>query len=175
MVLPLPIILGLQMSWRQKIGLLAWFGTGLLTLGAAFARLIILVPSLKNADTTYVLAQGTLWLIVEANLIIICGTLPTFRIFLDRVAPGVLRDSTRSSSGDRASSGRKRHFGTMRYALGTIGSAQKPRQRLFDSIDELEFFEDGVRKGEHQAPSRGGRRACTECSSAKHSDMEASM
>lgn len=175
MVLPLPIILGLQMSWRQKIGLLAWFGTGLLTLGAAFARLIILVPSLKNADTTYVLAQGTLWLLVEANLIIICGTLPTFRIFLDRVAPGVLRDSTRSSSGNRVSSGRKRYFGTMRYALGTIGSAQKPRQRLFDSIDDLEFFEDDVRKGEQQAPSRGDRRACTECSSAKHSDMEASV
>ncbi|EXF86345.1 hypothetical protein CFIO01_00042 [Colletotrichum fioriniae PJ7] len=60
MALPLPIILRLQMSWKHKTALIAWFGTGLITLGAAVARLVILIPSLKNSDTTFVLAQGTL-------------------------------------------------------------------------------------------------------------------
>ncbi|KAH7014425.1 uncharacterized protein B0I36DRAFT_369383 [Microdochium trichocladiopsis] len=174
MVLPLPIIFRLQMSWKQKAALLAWFGTGLLTLGAAFARLIILVPSLKNADTTYVLAQGTLWLVVEANLIIICGTLPTFRIFLDRVAPWVLRDSSHSPSArssDNKPPEAKKWFGTMRYALGTFGSSQ-PKRRMFDTIDELEFFDNAPRRDDK---SSSGSRHQNEWESAKHSDEEAIM
>lgn len=59
MLLPLPNVIGLQLSWKHKAALVAWFGTGLLTLGAAIARLVILVPSLKTPDTTYILAQGT--------------------------------------------------------------------------------------------------------------------
>lgn len=135
MVLPLPIILRLQMSWKQKAGLVAWFGTGLLTLGAAVARLVILIPSLDNADTTFVLAEGTLWLIVEANLIIICGSLPTFRVFLNHVAPKILgesRSATGQSSGNVGGGS-----GNARYALRTFGSSQ-PKRRHFDTIDEIE-------------------------------------
>lgn len=135
MILPLPIILRLQMSWKQKAGLVAWFGTGLLTLGAAVARLVILIPSLDNADTTFILAEGTLWLIVEANLIIICGSLPTFRVFLNHVAPKILgesRSATGQSSGNRGGGS-----GNVRYALRTFGSSQ-PKRRHFDTIDEIE-------------------------------------
>ena len=148
MVLPLPIILRLQMSWKQKTAITAWFGTGLITLGAAVARLVILIPSLKNSDTTYVLAQGTLWLIVEANLIIICGTLPTLRIFLNHVAPKILGES-RSATGRRDESDNKgAGSGGMRYALRTFGSSQ-PKRRHFDTIDEIEhgdnFYGQDVR------------------------------
>ncbi|KAF6824287.1 hypothetical protein CMUS01_10322 [Colletotrichum musicola] len=136
MVLPLPIILRLQMSWKQKAALVVWFGTGLITFGAAVARLIILIPSLKNSDTTFVLAQGTLWLIVEANLIIICGSLPTFRIFLNHVAPMILGEgSGRGQSSDKGPAS-----APMRYALRTFGSSQ-PKRRYFDTIDELELFD----------------------------------
>lgn len=62
MGLAVPTIMGLQMSWKRKVALLAWFGTGLLTLLSAIARLVVLIPSLSSTDTTYVLAQGTLWL-----------------------------------------------------------------------------------------------------------------
>ncbi|OHE96904.1 hypothetical protein CORC01_07871 [Colletotrichum orchidophilum] len=134
MVLPLPIILRLQMSWKHKTALIAWFGTGLITLGAAVARLVILIPSLKNSDTTFVLAQGTLWLIVEANLIIICGSLPTSRIFLNQVAPKILGESAgRSSNGNKGTPP-----AGMRYALRTFGSSE-PKRRHFDTIDELEL------------------------------------
>ncbi|KAF9874988.1 hypothetical protein CkaCkLH20_07682 [Colletotrichum karsti] len=134
MALPLPTIYQLQMSWKQKAALVAWFGTGLITLGAAVARLVILIPSLKNQDTTFVLAQGTLWLIVEANLIIICGSLPTFRIFLNHVAPKILGEaSTRGESSNKGAAS-----GGMRYAMRTFGSSQ-PKRRHFDTIDELEL------------------------------------
>lgn len=139
MLLPLPSVLRLRMSWRHKAALIGWFATGLLTLGAAVARLVILIPSLKNPDTTYVLAQGTLWLIVEANLIIICGCLPTFRIFLNHVAPKILGES-RSSSGSGPSDNKATGSIGMRYALRTFGKGDpKPKRREFDTIDELEL------------------------------------
>lgn len=64
MILAVPTIVGLQMSWKRKLGLLAWFGTGFLTLLSAVARFVVLIPSLSSTDTTYGLAQGTLWLYV---------------------------------------------------------------------------------------------------------------
>lgn len=142
MALPLPIILRLQMSPKHKLAVVAWFGTGLLTLGAALARLVILIPSLQNPDTTYVLAQGTLWLMVEANLIIICGSLPTFRIFLSHVWPGLLGETRSSISADSESrrGGLRRPLRPvgMRYASRTFGSSGAKRKE-FDTIDELEL------------------------------------
>lgn len=62
MALAVPTVTGLQMSWKKKVALLAWFSTGFVTLLAAVARLVVLIPSLTSTDTTYGLAQGTLWL-----------------------------------------------------------------------------------------------------------------
>ena len=138
MVLPLPIIIRLQMSRKHKIALIGWFGTGLITLGAAVARLVILIPSLKNPDTTFVLAQGTLWLIVEANLIIICGSLPTFRIFLNYAAPKILGESRKTAISGNSGGNAANSAGGMRYALRTFGSSQ-PKRRHFDAIDDLEL------------------------------------
>lgn len=146
MVLPLPTIIGLQMSWKYKIALLCWFGTGLLTLGAAIARLIVLIPSLKDSDTTWILGPGTLWLIVEANLIIICGSLPSFKVFLNHIAPKVLGQSNNGSNGnggswDERNRNKKLMEGGFKYALRTFGSSQTKR-RQFDTIDEIEHGDD---------------------------------
>lgn len=141
MVLPLPIVLCLQMSWKQKAAVGAWFGTGIVTLIAAVARLWILMPTLKKTDTTFVLADGTLWLIVEANLIIICGSLPTFRIFLNHVSPKILGES-RSATGRSGGDNKASNSGKMRYAMRTFGSSQTKR-RQFDTIDELGYGDRG--------------------------------
>ncbi|SPJ80239.1 related to integral membrane protein [Fusarium torulosum] len=122
-ILTVPTILKLQMSWRQKARAVALFSTGFLTLGAAVARLVVLIPSLKNPDTTFVLAQGTLWLIVEVDMITICGSLPTLGVFLNHFAPRVLRESGPPAD--------------MRYALATFGGT--PNQgKLSHSHDSEE-------------------------------------
>ena len=117
--------------------MIAWFGTGIITLIPAIARLWILVPNLKDTDTTFVLAEETLWLIIEANLIIFCGSLPTFKIFLNHVAPMVLSESAsatrRNSSGNNGTGS-----GVIRYAVRTSSSSGK-KHRQFDTIDELEL------------------------------------
>ncbi|KAI0128314.1 hypothetical protein BJ170DRAFT_323782 [Xylariales sp. AK1849] len=140
MVLPLTTIAGLQMSWKYKVALVCWFGTGLLTLSAALARLVVLVPSLTDSDTTWVLGQGTMWLIVEANMIIICGSLPTFKVFLNHIAPKILgksKDSTDGSGWSDRNKDKGSKPNSLRYALRTFGSSQTKR-RQFDTIDEIE-------------------------------------
>ncbi|KAL8867232.1 MAG: hypothetical protein Q9198_008592 [Flavoplaca austrocitrina] len=90
LIMPMPIILGLNMDWKRKIGLLVIFGTGivyvvshqrkqrrkgLLTQHSVFAstivRQVIVVqhlheiiggPNTRNLDASWVTAQETLWL-----------------------------------------------------------------------------------------------------------------
>ncbi|RDI88115.1 hypothetical protein Vi05172_g1899 [Venturia inaequalis] len=67
-VIPIPTIWGLQMPTKQKIGLTAIFAVGSITMVTSIIRLIVLLPSLTNMDQTWVIAEGSLWIIVEANL-----------------------------------------------------------------------------------------------------------
>jgi hypothetical protein len=85
--------LPLQLSWKTKAVPVAFFSTGLLTLGAAVARLAILITGLKNPDTTFVLAQGTVCLILETSFVIIFGSLPNFRKFIEYFVPRLFKNS----------------------------------------------------------------------------------
>ncbi|KAH7191181.1 hypothetical protein DER44DRAFT_815695 [Fusarium oxysporum] len=82
LLLPIPTIFGLQMSARQKLGLVGLFAIGSITLITSIVRLVLLLPSLSNSDQSWSLAEGCLWVIIEANLLIMCGSLPTLRVFL---------------------------------------------------------------------------------------------
>ncbi|KAK9416630.1 putative Integral membrane protein [Seiridium unicorne] len=177
MVLPIQTVVGLQMSLKYKFALLCWFGTGLITLGAALARLVVLVPALQDSDTTWVLGPGTLWLIVEANLIIICGTLPTFKVFLNHIAPKLLRDSKNTSNGSEWSGRNKRTGGNengIRYALRTFGSSQTKR-RQFDTIDEIEHGDNADRRWKPTLDSQAEDVKGANRTKSQYSDEEAIM
>ncbi|TID16877.1 integral membrane protein [Venturia nashicola] len=66
--IPIPTIWGLQMPTKQKIGLTAMFAVGSITMITSIVRLIVLIPSLTETDQTWVIAEGSLWIIVEANI-----------------------------------------------------------------------------------------------------------
>lgn len=61
LLLPVPTIIGLQMSTRQKIGLIGLFTIGSITLITSIVRLVLLLPSLSNPDQSWSLAEGCLW------------------------------------------------------------------------------------------------------------------
>ncbi|KAF5558002.1 integral membrane protein [Fusarium napiforme] len=130
LVLPIPTVVGLQMSTRQKLGLVGLFAIGSITLITSIVRLVLLLPSLSNPDQSWSLAEGCLWVIIEANLLIMCGSLPTLRVFLKNVAPRVLGDrSTRKGSEEQS--------GSANFGLHTFGGSNGPR-RKFDTLVELE-------------------------------------
>ncbi|KAM5344366.1 hypothetical protein ACJ41O_012903 [Fusarium nematophilum] len=130
LLLPIPTIVGLQMSTRQKFGLVGLFAIGSITLITSIVRLVLLLPSLSNPDQSWSLAEGCLWVIIEANLLIMCGSLPTLRVFLKHVAPRVLGDRSTQKSSEQQS-------GSASYGLRTFGGSNGPR-RKFDTLVELE-------------------------------------
>ncbi|KAG4282269.1 hypothetical protein FPRO04_13313 [Fusarium proliferatum] len=85
--------LPLQMPWKKKVVSMAPFSNGLLTTGAAVARLAILMTGLKKPDTTFVLAQVAVCLIFETSFAIICGALPNFCKFIKRFMLGISGNS----------------------------------------------------------------------------------
>jgi hypothetical protein len=128
LLLPVPTVIGLQMSTRQKLGLLGLFAIGSITLVTSIVRLVLLLPSLSNPDQSWSLAEGCLWVIIEANLLIMCGSLPTLRVFLKNVAPRVLGDRSQDKPSQQDSAS---------FGLRTFGGSNGPR-RKFDTLVELE-------------------------------------
>ncbi|KAG8670662.1 hypothetical protein FPOAC2_07487 [Fusarium poae] len=128
LLLPIPTVIGLQMSTRQKFGVLGLFAIGSITLVTSIVRLVLLLPSLSNPDQSWSLAEGCLWVIIEANLLIMCGSLPTLRVFLKHVAPRVLGDKSQNKPSQEDSAS---------FGLHTFGGSNGPR-RKFDTLVELE-------------------------------------
>ncbi|KAJ4327041.1 hypothetical protein N0V84_002540 [Fusarium piperis] len=91
--LPIPMVIKLQIPPRQKIGLVIIFGIGSLTVVTSVVRVSILPALLTDLDATWVIAWASVWIIVEANLIITCASMPTLRKFFKHVAPKLIGES----------------------------------------------------------------------------------
>ncbi|KAK8034767.1 hypothetical protein PG993_009762 [Apiospora rasikravindrae] len=153
MLHPIPTVLGLQMSVKRKAALLAWFGIGTITLAAAIMRLRSLLSMVTNPDTPWTMADAMLWLVVESNLIVLCGCLPTLRVFVLHIASKLRRtdeaqsqsrrkgyrgDGVGGSSSDRGS-----------HKLRTFGAGSTRKE--FDTIAEIEFGDHPRPANYHQA------------------------
>ncbi|KAI8287583.1 hypothetical protein K4K60_012340 [Colletotrichum sp. SAR11_57] len=103
--LPIPIVVKLQIPRRQKIGLFFIFAVGSLL------------------DQTWAISYASLWIIVEANLLIICAALPTLRKFFRHVAPKIIGEST------YAKGSKKSVTGSTNISRMTIGGSNGRRNR----------------------------------------------
>ncbi|OBR08504.1 Integral membrane protein [Colletotrichum higginsianum IMI 349063] len=79
--LPIPMVLNLQVSTRKKIGLLSLFGIGSVTVFTSIVRLYLLITILNDPDQTWGAIFINLWVGVEANLLVMCASLSTLRLF----------------------------------------------------------------------------------------------
>ncbi|ORY68845.1 uncharacterized protein BCR38DRAFT_424486 [Pseudomassariella vexata] len=135
LVLPIPMVLGLQMPNLQKAGLLLMFTIGSLTVVTSIVRLVILLPVLTNTDQPWAIAFPCTWICAEANLLVICCSLPTLRKFFRDVAPKIIGESDNSPSAPthfpghtnlrtfgRSSNKRKQYnkFGESEYGMMTL-------------------------------------------------------
>ncbi|MCJ1401862.1 hypothetical protein MMC11_005079 [Xylographa trunciseda] len=107
LAIPVPVILGLQLPIKQKLGVMSIFGAGVLVTIASCVRLACLVQSLNDPanalDATTSTVSFAIWTVVEMYLAIIVSCLSTVKPFLYKVRPWVREISTRRSQYSRTS------------------------------------------------------------------------
>ncbi|KAL1625201.1 hypothetical protein SLS56_007396 [Neofusicoccum ribis] len=99
LILPIPILARLQIPGLEKAALIAMFGVGSMTCVTSVVRLILLLPMLTDLDQTWAVSIPCVWILVEANLVVICGCLPIIRKFARHVAPRLFSNPASSGGG----------------------------------------------------------------------------
>ncbi|KAK7449939.1 integral membrane protein [Colletotrichum acutatum] len=137
--LPIPIVVKLQIPRRQKVGLFFIFAVGSLTVVTSIIRVSLLPAMLTSMDQSWVISWASLWIIVEANLVVICASLPTLRKFFRHVAPKIIGEST-YGKGTKTVGG----TGSKPMSRTTIGGTNGTRNRAeysqFDRDNNGEAF-----------------------------------
>ncbi|KAF7878820.1 hypothetical protein EAF04_000023 [Stromatinia cepivora] len=145
LALPIPMIVDLQMPKVQKAGLIFIFTIGSMTCVTSIIRLKTILPLLVFQDETWLVSVPCIWTIVEANLVIICGSFPIMRQFLKHVVPRWIGESSSPAAQSRY---RSRHP----YDLETIGhrSSKKKHSRY-----GMESLDDGDNDNDLELDRRG--------------------
>ncbi|KAJ6146305.1 hypothetical protein N7497_008287 [Penicillium chrysogenum] len=85
LVMPMPLLWKLQLPKRQKWGILVVFSLGIFIIGTSSARLYPLSIMVGGGDFLEENAQAALWSSLEANVSIICISLPPLHPLLSRI------------------------------------------------------------------------------------------
>ncbi|QBZ66600.1 hypothetical protein PoMZ_13583 [Pyricularia oryzae] len=118
-ILPIPIISPLKMRWAQKLGALFILSIANFTVIISVIRLQLLPALLTLTDISWNAGPANVWSIFEANLFIICGSMPILSKFAKHFwAP--FRNS--SSRGPSAGDGYGGNIRLRKHSFG-IGSA----------------------------------------------------
>ncbi|EED23498.1 conserved hypothetical protein [Talaromyces stipitatus ATCC 10500] len=139
-ILPLPILLKLQMMPRQRLQLLGIFSTALLGVGASIASLIIKIRLMSSADSSWLGAQATMCTIIETNIALIVGCMPSFAQFVTVYVRGsTFIKSLRSRL--LSGSGRTRNASAPSKDVITFGSNQPPRRNNYYELTDTMLLE----------------------------------
>ncbi|KAG5805984.1 hypothetical protein H9Q74_009999 [Fusarium xylarioides] len=130
LAVPIPVVIPLQISRRQKIGLICFFGVGGVTVFTSIMRLIALIRSMGNVDQSWGGGPVLLWIFAEANLSIICATLTTVKPFVKHISPRILGSSYGASKAGMSNP-------SAPPTIGAISTGGMPRH------DHYERFDDG--------------------------------
>ncbi|KAK2015235.1 hypothetical protein LZ32DRAFT_636537 [Colletotrichum eremochloae] len=102
-ILPIPEVLKLQLSGKNKTALFFLFALGSLACVASIVRLQYLVSFANSYDASYENVMTVIWSAVELNLAIICGSLPSLRPLFKRARPAVLTGAKSATRKDQFS------------------------------------------------------------------------
>ncbi|KAL2822104.1 hypothetical protein BJX63DRAFT_442289 [Aspergillus granulosus] len=131
-LLPVPMLYGLQLTWRKKGAILGIFGLGILSIAAACVRYDF-VKKLSSATEEYylLLADSLNWCTIEAYVAIFCGCAPSLSVLIKAYAPSIFGSGATKYAGNAQSPGpsylqqrRNALRGNRRRGLGdtTLGS-----------------------------------------------------
>ncbi|KAL7275791.1 hypothetical protein RUND412_001244 [Rhizina undulata] len=124
-ILPMPMLWGVQIHVKQKIALMGLFSLGTFVCVISIIRLqsIITTFVFTNPDPTY--GIGFIWSLIEGALAIICASVPALKPFFMRHFPKLLGSSYFSSGRYGNSNQKNIYYGqggpSEGYALGSVG------------------------------------------------------
>ncbi|KAG6366958.1 hypothetical protein INS49_001139 [Diaporthe citri] len=98
LIIPLPFLTKLQLPRKQRIILISVFACGLFTTIVSIIRLRALYQNLNGPyeEQSVTSVPIALWSVVEINVAIICGSVPSLKAFVSRVVFGNKPGSTPS-------------------------------------------------------------------------------
>ncbi|KAH7129265.1 hypothetical protein EDB81DRAFT_907337, partial [Dactylonectria macrodidyma] len=140
-LLPIRMIYMLHMPKVQKFGAIVVFGIGSMTIATSVIRLVKLPVVLASTDPSWDAAPANIWTFIEANLFVICGSMPTLRKFFKHLMPRIMGSSGASKYSE--SYGAKQHSNTLsRVRKQRSAYAQFPE----DDGTEMQRFSDDENK-----------------------------
>ncbi|KAK8065069.1 hypothetical protein PG997_011816 [Apiospora hydei] len=128
--IPVPILLPLQITVRQKISLIALFGAGAIVCAITIARASI-IPSLKaSLDRPWDVAIDYQLAFLEMNIGIVCASVPALKPFFIRYLPSLVSSHLSSSAHKGRGGGRFTTPTPRMYHLNTVVETNRQRRRM---------------------------------------------
>ncbi|RDW84879.1 hypothetical protein BP6252_02469 [Coleophoma cylindrospora] len=93
-ITPLPMMYNLQMPTRQKIAVAGILTTGGFVCIVSIVRLKSLYDLMNSSDLTWATTPALMWCVIELNISIIGGCIPTMKPFLRKYLPNILGSSS---------------------------------------------------------------------------------
>ncbi|CAG8971536.1 hypothetical protein HYALB_00005432 [Hymenoscyphus albidus] len=93
-ILPLPMLMRLLMSWEQNIQTLIMFGLGSLVIIVSILRLTMLVKFANTQNITWDYVPVGYWSTIEVHVSVICACLPALPSLFHRKAPVTPRQNS---------------------------------------------------------------------------------
>ncbi|KAJ9134127.1 Integral membrane family protein [Pleurostoma richardsiae] len=120
-VIPTPMLWGLNVNRRTRITLMGILGLGVFACAACFIKLGYLVNYGKLGDWLWDSRNITIWTVVECNIGIIAGSLPTLRPLFKTILGSTYGKGSRKTGGPS---------GSGYYGKGTIKGSKSNWQSL---------------------------------------------
>jgi hypothetical protein len=170
LLLPAKLIFSIPRSWREKIGVYAVFGLGILSTICAIIRFHYLIVVPQSEDPYFDSIYINIWSMVEINVGILCACLPTLRPLFSRAQRNRTREALNISLKPSSREGSKRGgimqtkemfisitAGTIHSAKSTLDTLKSGRRNTFRT---------------NKALSRGSERGSYARSSYERSSIE---
>jgi fucose permease len=130
LVLPIPVLTGMQLPQRQKTILVLTFALGIFVTTVDVVRIYYLQQASSDqmatheklgtaSDFAYNASTAFMWSAVEVNVVIICACIPTMKPLVKRILPAMLRDLSKTGT-DKAGYYSSQLDNALPYRLSSI-------------------------------------------------------
>ncbi|RYC55957.1 hypothetical protein CHU98_g10250 [Xylaria longipes] len=155
LVLPMPVVFGLQILVKSRIGLIFLFLSGLFAITASIISLYFKVLTLQNPSTS--LALPILATITECSVALIVGCVPSMRVLWSKILKPSVKTSLENYATDPT--GNRTNRATSQYIVvgeGADGKTSDPSNALVISTEvhtSTSTVADYQQQLQHQTPS----------------------